>query len=386
MFSKRFFRLYLYLIQINHYAGATPLKIEKHTLKLSVDSKAIPRVRINFYLNVLWIFLSFVIIHIRIKAKEDDQLYISLAFLLALILMSVTVSILTFHSQNCCRAISGVLSLVIKIHSEFFRSNFNPEKSKYNLVAEALLFLLAMNYFCLGVVVSLLVAYDPRGVLFFGRLIPEEYFFAPVKLLVMLVHVYIICVNLMACCTLVCGGLIYGFYITLLYSKELRIRNSCNTYLTTDALRQSTNLRLIFRSFQLVHRNMICFIGLYIVLGNVFIIMSVAFMNFVLLRYWTKLHTIIKVFGLGYSVMFVLIWSAILQLGKLLFVKGIKVLNSWKGKNWGSGIENKTMNRFRASCKPLLLSYGTQFVIGKQSILVFYRCVTRGTVRALLTL
>lgn len=340
MFSKRLFRLIFYFIQFTHFAGATPFKIKKHTLKLSVDVKAIPRVRFNFYLVLLWIFFSFIIIHIRIKANENDQVYISFAFLFALILITVTISIVTFHSKNICRAISGMFGLVLKIHTDFFVSKFNPETSKYNLVAEALVFLLATNYFCLGVISSLLVAYDPRAAIYLGRLIPERYFFLPVKLFVILSHVYVYFLSIIACCALICGGTIYGFYFTLLYSKELRIRNNCDTYLTTDRLRQPANLRLVYRSFQLVHQNTICFIGLYMAVCNASIIISVVFMNFVLLKYWIDLHAIIKILGLGYSVLMVLVWSAILQVGKLLFLKGAKVLNSWKGREWGSRMEN----------------------------------------------
>lgn len=386
MFSKRFFRFLPQVIELTHYAGATPFKIEKHTLKLSVDSKSLPRVYFNFYLIILWIFFSLLIIYLRIKANENDQVYISFAVLFAIILLAVVVSILRFYSHSCCRAISGMFSLVIEIQDDYFVPHFDPEKSKYNLVLEVLLVVLAVNYFGLGVLVTLLVGYDPRAVTFLGRLIPEIYFFAPVKLLVVFLHAYVVVIGVMACGTLACLGTVYGFYVTLILSKELRIKNNCTTYLTTEKLRRTPNLRLIYRSFQLVHQNFMCFLGIYIVILNASVVVSVVFTNFVLLRYWSDQHTIMRVLGLGYTLMFILIWTAILQLGKLLFLKGNKVVNSWRGRDWGNVVENRIMKRFKISCKPILLSYGRQFVIGRQSILVFYRCVTRGTVRALLTL
>lgn len=120
MFSKRFFRLLPHVIQLTHYAGATPFKIEKQTLKLSVDSKSLPRVYFNFYLIILWIFISLLIIYLRIKANEHNQVYISFAALFAIILLAVVVSVLRFYSHSCCRAMSGMFSLVIQIQNDYF--------------------------------------------------------------------------------------------------------------------------------------------------------------------------------------------------------------------------------------------------------------------------
>jgi len=43
------------------------------------------------------------------------------------------------------------------------------------------------------------------------------------------------------------------------------------------------------------------------------------------------------------------------------------------------------MKKFQKACKPIVVGYGKQFVIGKTSLFTFQRGVTRGTVRLLLT-
>lgn len=231
MFSKQFFRFLPHVIQLTHYTVATPFKIEKHTLKLSVDSKSLPRVYFNFYLIILWVFISILITNLRIKTSENDQVYISFAALFAIILLAVVVSILRFYSYSCCRAISGMFSLVIRIQNDYFAPNFDPEKIKYNLVLEALLVVLAVSYFGLGVLVTIVVGYDPRAVTFLGRLIPEIYFFAPVKLVIVLLHGYVVVIGVMA----------YGYFGLL--------RNSLRFLCHANFIKGTTNKKQLYYLF-----------------------------------------------------------------------------------------------------------------------------------------
>jgi len=120
------------------------------------------------------------------------------------------------------------------------------------------------------------------------------------------------------------------------------------------------------------------------VISNALIMAMSIYCNFVLIRYWDQLQLISKWQLIIWSVVFMGAWTFVLELGMFLFSIGNRVLGSWKGGNWGSLRENRQMSMFHRSCKPIVLSYGRQFVIRKVSIFVFFRGVTRGMFRALL--
>lgn len=385
MFSNRFHLAIFIALKFVHIVGASPFKIEMHTLKLSVDPKAFPRIRINYLLILGWILASFVNIIVRRIDGETDSVYITVAATFALILLAFLSTIVRFCSHDLCRVFTGIVQLVTNIHKNYM-PNFHPNTSKYNILVEALLVVICANYAGMIFLTILMTIYDPAEIIFLGRLIPQKYFYFPVKLTIILFHSYTTAVGLIGNCILVCGATVYGFYFTLLFSKELRVGRRDSTYLTTAELRKSNTLCLTFRSFQIVNTNAMCFMGLYLVAINASVIIAVVFLNFSLLKYWNVLHTLIKLLCLLITVTFTIFWTAILELGKLFFIKGNKVLSSWNGREWGSKRENNIMKRFRLSCKPILISYGNQFVIRKQSILVFYRAIVRGTKRALLTL
>jgi len=106
---------------------------------------------------------------------------------------------------------------------------------------------------------------------------------------------------------------------------------------------------------------------------------------FVLIRFWSDLKLVSKALLLLWTVLITSSWLVGLEIGKILLIKGNKVLGSCKGDIWGNRRENKTMKKFNRSCKPVLICYGKQFVIGRVSLFVFCRGVTRGTCRLLLT-
>ncbi len=78
-------------------------------------------------------------------------------------------------------------------------------------------------------------------------------------------------------------------------------------------------------------------------------------------------------------------WTFFLEIGCLFYVGGSKTLESWKRHNWGFQEQNRLMKRFCRSCKLIFFSYGRQFVVGKLSVLNYYKGVERGIFRSLLT-
>lgn len=261
--------------------------------------------------------------------------------------------------------------------------NVNMANGKF-LVLEITLILINLGSFLLFVFCALVLLYNPRGVIFLGGLISEKYSNVFLTILATWFHTYILavlCSNIAAL-----GGpiVMYAYYLYFMISQEIRLGRKC--YVANDKLRNSDNLRITYRSLQILNQQALvnCPLGTYLVLLNGFFMLAAIYISFVLIRYWEMLQFISKApmviaefWAIGY-------WTIILQIGCMFFVDGNKTLNSWKRHNWGCERENRLMKKFRQSCKPILLSFGSQFVIGRMSVLNYYQGVLRGTFRVLL--
>lgn len=230
----------------------------------------------------------------------------------------------------------------------------------------------------------LLVFFKPRGIIFLGQLVPEEYFYFPVAMIVFMYHSFIMIAVCGSGIILGNGALAYCFYITIV-TRELQLGRK--TYHSLDILRTSWETAHVYRRMQIVHRHVIAVIGPFLVVLNAFMMMSPIYVNFVVMRYWDILEPLTKVALFGISLTFVTFYITLLELGCTFYIGGIKMLRSWQGFKWSeSRIVNLEMKRFQRSCKPITLCWGNHFIIGKHSIFIYGRGVVRGTFRALLTI
>jgi len=266
---------------------------------------------------------------------------------------------------------------------ENYRPNFDANKCKTILLLDVILYLSVASALFVYLPLILVLVYDPAGAIFIGDLIPTAYFVFPIRLIVILFHGYLILVVHLVMISLGNAAWVYLWYITPIYTKELRIGRG--NHKMEDTLRNPKNIRHIFRCLQVLHANIFCVLGLVILVCNASFMLTSIYCNFVLIRYWDELQGFSKMQFLNWSVIFVWSWQFILEFGRYISSKGGKVLASWKGNKWGSMRENRVMERFHRSCKPIVLAYGNHFVIGRLSILRYFRGITRGTFRALLT-
>lgn len=225
------------------------------------------------------------------------------------------------------------------------------------------------------------VIFDSQGLVNFFVVLPFPGIF----------HFFILIYNFYMICYLIIGSAIviilvfsYGYHMIIFYALELQLGRS--KYRCCNLLRDNPeNLRHDYRAAQILHKAFLTLFGPYFLIFNAAFMTTLIYLCFVLIRYWyvlnfyTKAPLIVGVF------LVVTLWTNVLILGNILSNKGNKILKSWSKKSWGIAKENRIMEKFRRSCKPLLICYGTQFVIGKGSLFTFYRGVTRGTVRSLLT-
>lgn len=231
----------------------------------------------------------------------------------------------------------------------------------------------------------LLTVYDPQQPPFWGYLVPNKYFILPVRLAVCVYHIsniFYLCHGLSLSCSLL---IIYNFFIPYILGKEMRVGRRKSCYKADDEIRKADNLRLVFRGFQVLHYNFICFVGLFLALINAGCMVTAMYALFVLINYGKDLQVLTAIPLLIAVVLIMVIWSAVLEYGKIYHVMCKKVFFSWKRYNWGSRKENQIMAKFRVSCRPILMSYGKDFVVGPLSVLNFSKGVMRGTMRVLLS-
>jgi len=238
-------------------------------------------------------------------------------------------------------------------------------------------------FFICYIILTLVLICNPRGLFFIGDLVPLKYYHFPVPLLIIIFHAYLFFACHLVCLTVGTATLVYGSYIMPILIRELRMGRS--KYKLKDSLRKPENIRHAYRCLQVLHANVFEVLGLFFVASNASFTIATLFCNFVLIKYWNQLQIFSKLQLLAWTVIFMSFWACVLELGRFLFSRGYKVLSSWKMNVKASTQERKLMQKFLRSCKPIVLSYGKQFVIGRVSVLVFFRGVVRGTFRALLT-
>ncbi len=175
--------------------------------------------------------------------------------------------------------------------------------------------------------------------------------------------------------------------MTLFFTTELRLGQPIQKYITSPNLREnSQTLRHTYRSFQVVHGSANALFGPYYLVFNALFMISCIYISFVLIKYWTVLPLHTKVPLVVGLLLQLTVWTSVMDVGRFLNDRGNKVLKSWKRYKWNGENNGKIMQKFGLSCKSLQLAYGTQFVIRKGSLFIFYRGVSKGTCRTLLTI
>ncbi len=244
-------------------------------------------------------------------------------------------------------------------------------KYKLNRILEALLLIIGFGIAAHNLGLLIILFFDHSG-LIFGMEFVFPPMYLPFKLLMLLLHAFAItglCIGnafvLGAICT-------YVFQITLFVTVELRVGLKENRYNSLSILRQNSNiLQIEFRALQILHKNILCWLGPYVLLMHGAFMTAAIFFNFILIRYGGKLDPLYRIPIILGLVLCLGIWTSVIEISRVLNSRGNKVLSSWGGDKWGNSFNNKLMKRFRRSCKPLVVAYGTQFVMGKGTIFVF---------------
>ncbi len=235
-------------------------------------------------------------------------------------------------------------------------------------------------------VVFLLCVYDPTGVIFLGVWIPHRYYsFFPFGLLVCFFHGYFGYIFALNAIMVVGFCELYMFYLTVIFTKELKLGQGRSKYRSLDILRtKSENLRHIYRCFQIINSNAMCFMGRFMAISHALCTIVPVLCNFILIRYWNTLDTLSKcpvIFGIPVALGY---WTFVLQIGKYLFVRSHKILNSWKKHAWEDKMERKVMGKFVKSCRPVVLCWNKSLVFARITQFNYIKCIMRATFKVLL--
>ncbi len=264
-------------------------------------------------------------------------------------------------------------------------TTFNPDTDLLNIYIDLIVVISTGLWFGLTVFVGLYCTYDPRGILFIGAFIPDKYYtYFPVGVIVIVFHFYTcirVALNLAITSTVL---LIHMIYFTVFYTKEFKL--GAKIYKTENRLRNSYNIRTMYRSFQLLHQNVLCFIGWVFAFSHFGFTLQPIIVNFVLIKYWKDINLFAKIPLVLISPAVVSTWMFTIQLCSSFFVDGKKSLKSWHLYDWGSKKENRVMRKFRKSCKPVLVCYGSMYQVKRITPFAYVKTIIRGSFKSMLAL
>ncbi|OXA45961.1 hypothetical protein Fcan01_19131 [Folsomia candida] len=149
-------------------------------------------------------------------------------------------------------------------------------------------------------------------------------------------------------------GILVSIYVYIVYSvfhKEF-LANCKTGYKSVPSLRQPGTLQVAYRGVEVLQKCVNLWIGPIIVpLQGIATQFSLS-CNYLLITRMGKLDFPSLTLLLGWAGGCVTVWSAALFLGGYIWMKGRRVLNSWKHFDWPME-EKKMLNKFRRSCRPL---------------------------------
>jgi len=142
------------------------------------------------------------------------------------------------------------------LYIEIFIGSYSPRNyrntSKSNLILETVIYLntfLVLNAFLL---MSILLIQDPRGAIFIGALVPEMHFIFPIRVAIILYHLYIMAYFHLGCLAITDTFFTFIFRTIPIYIRELRIGQNQNTYKLNNSIRTAANIRHAYRSLQIL--------------------------------------------------------------------------------------------------------------------------------------
>ncbi len=221
----------------------------------------------------------------------------------------------------------------------------------------------------------------PKSPAMFGNVLPDKWYIYPIHYLFPIYIIPYCYFNLgILAEVVVILGLVHIPFIV----NELNVSRS--KYVTTESLREAENLKLVYRMAQILQVRINLLFGRLLFPLQSFANLAFVFGSFVAIRHRDQMSTVPLLMVVSWTCAAGFGWGLVLVMGGYLQSHGVKILGSWKRHEWLSKKEKKEMAKFAKSCRPITLCYGKMFAIRKISLLVFLKGLSRGLIRAILTL
>lgn len=266
---------------------------------------------------------------------------------------------------------------------EWFMPRYNPSTHKLGIFVDFFFLLICSTLFLIACMASILCAYDPTKFVFLGAVVPPKYYtYFPVGMFITALHSYFLFMHALDTACILGLNMVYVCYMTTIITKEFQFGRIY--YKTVKSLREPHNLIQFYRSFQVLHENFLCFMGPFIGFAHFLFHLLPIFGSSVLVLYWSKIRYLSKAILLGSIILPVVFWNLMLQLGKYEFVRGNKVLLSWKLFYWRNTLRCKVMKKFQKSCQLLLIRWGRFIVLERMTQFHYMQALLRVTFKALI--
>lgn len=259
--------------------------------------------------------------------------------------------------------------------------HIDPEKEKLNRRLTIIISCMIFVQISFPIMLSCHYFVQPRAVLYPTSLLPEEWFPFPMYL------IFGICLIWLYQClwaVIIFNGILslsYFAFFGPIMEKDFMPKQK--SYNTIDALRTPKCLPIVYRSMEILHKNMISIVAFVIIpIQSINTQLSVL-CNYNLIKHPISTSTVIS---FGWTLYVLIVWTSVLEFCGWTHSQGKMVIRSWKFFDWKNKKDLKYISKFRRSCRPLSVRAGGAYCIKRINVLKFLRAIAVGTFRALLAL
>ncbi|CAL8125341.1 unnamed protein product [Orchesella dallaii] len=370
-------------IPILYYLGVATYKFDSKKLIFYKPKRKLKRVYLNVFLILTWFaYHTFQVIRFYV-AKDFNSFNFTFTCLMTFCISNISFAITLYYEDEAFPMASSMFIFLRQINSDFLPT-YNPNKSTYNKIVDLLSMAFILMISLLIFVTWLCFIFLPMFPNLPGNVVPQHWPFLLRFTIVYFAPNYIVMGQYLNAIAPALAIWIYGALVVPFVVRELRLGRK--SYSSCAILRRPKTLMKLYRTCQLLQQMINLLLGKFIVpIQSVITFMSVVGFFLVITRRheFDMAPFIVLISWAGIASIG---WSLVLLMGGYLHSNGNKVLNSWKYNSWNSSAERKLMNKFRVSCRPIMICYGKMYVMRKQSVLIYNRGLSRGVVRALLTM
>lgn len=213
-----------------------------------------------------------------------------------------------------------------------------------------------------------------------GNILPtDKWYWFP---LVYIFTIYTNTILLLKCSFLACLALVYGIVYLPFVLNELCLGKT--KYRATEHLRHSNNLFVVYRMTQIIQEMVNIIIGKLLFPAQAAVTLAYVFGCCIIIRHKKDLSITALTTIIIWSALPNFLWGTALYIGGYLHSSGRKILKSWKYCKWETRGERKLVLKFAKSCRPLMICYGSFFILRRQSLPMFVKGLIKGLQRGLL--